>query len=133
MASPSSSSSASEACECGRDGGDGGTEKCQDCFQWVCSNKCAGMPGIVYTDKGTYCTDCVESIILIYPDPLRPMTYIDQNGKDILNWITGQYRHYSDECDRCNKNVFRDTFISLADCIICRDCLTTIVKEACGK
>lgn len=132
MASPCSSSSSSTACECGRDGGDGGTERCQDCSQWVCSRKCQGMPGIVYTDMGTYCTDCVSSIILIYPDPLRPMEYLDEDGKLVSDTL-GEYEQSSDNCDRCNCYVSSESFISLANCIICRDCLTFLVKEACMK
>ena len=122
------SSDGIKPCNCGHDG-DYNTDKCEDCHRYVCSNKCGG---IVLTDQGTYCTDCVESIVLIHPDPLRPMEYFNEYG-ELVSDTEGKYNHSSDNCDRCDRDLYKDSFISLAGCIICRDCLETIVKEACGK
>lgn len=110
-----------ESCYCGRDDGDGGVKQCKQCKQYVCSNKCSQMPGIVKTDKGDYCTDCLEvdDVVLIYPD-----TSFTPRGRG---------RQYINvKCDRCKIQLhsWSDGIIRLMGKELCRNCLDTIVSEA---
>ena len=113
MTSSSDDSSSGRPCNCLRAYGDGSTEQCHDCERWICPDKCGGMPSLIDTDRGIYCTDCVRGITLIYPD------------KD------GKTRLFGRKCDRCKTTVGSWNFIRLAGHLVCRECLEICVKEGC--
>lgn len=56
------------SCACSRDEGDGIRGWCEECRQCWCGNEFCGSSQLVDTDKGLYCTKCLEDICLIFPD-----------------------------------------------------------------
>ena len=107
----------SKSCYCGRDEGDG-ADCCSKCRQYVCSNGCPEMPHLVNTDIGLFCTDCLEDVVLIYPD-----TPVDFDKR---------VQYGTCEVPSCQQAIYLylNEYIHVADKLICRDCLTAIVKKA---
>lgn len=117
----SSSYSPSNACNCGRDDGDGAS-CCCNCGQYICDYGCKGMPHLINTDQGLYCSDCLKDTVLIYPE--IPEQF------DLQRMI----KHDWEFCEygACrNKIIFGSMeHIYLRKRLICRQCLDTIVDEA---
>ena len=113
-----SSEYSSKACSCGRDESDS-CHCCRKCGQYSC-NRCRDTAKLILTDIGLYCTNCLENKIMIYPD--------SDSESELEEMI---------HCCKCRKELFKDAYgdgpIYIANVIICRECLTTLIVNGLNK
>src|SRR5207248_328473 len=57
----------SKACYCDKGLGEG-IDCCAKCGQYSCG-QCTKTPGLVNTDQGYYCPNCLKGIVLSFPPP----------------------------------------------------------------
>lgn len=109
--------------------------QCEECKQWICSRKCAGMAAIVHTNEGMYCSDCLEknSVVLIYPDEEEEEEEEDGDEEEQDNNNTFNHPPLPSECDKCLRDVYHIPAMHIAGSLICMPCLEIVVKEACNK